>query len=79
MKRPKILQKYFDQLNKLNSRLALGHPECTYWSLGFIHGLKISGKISLQEKRILDKVFGYENDNCRYTIVKGALLDYGDE
>lgn len=78
-KSEKNIDKNATKLKNITDRLALGHESTMDFCQGYIFGLFHVGEITLKEKKILDKVFGYQNENCRYTIEKGKLIDYGDE
>lgn len=77
-KSEKNIEKYATKLEAVTDRLALGYEPTMEFCRGYLFGLLHAGEISLKEKRILDKVFGYANENCRYAIEKGKLIDYGD-
>lgn len=57
-------------------RLALGYERMLDFQFGYIYALYQEGKISLKEKKALDKVYSTEdNGNERYQIIDGKLVD----
>jgi len=78
-KSEKNIEKHAAKLEAVTDRLALGYEPTMDFCRGYIFALLHAGEISLKEKKILDKVFGYANADCRYALEKGKLIDYGDE
>lgn len=69
------LAKYAAKVEKLG-RFALGYERMLDFQAGYIHALYQEGKISLKEKKSLDKVYSTEeNGNERYQIIDGKLVD----
>lgn len=77
-KSEKNIEKHSTRLLKTTDRLALGYESNRDFCYGYLFGLLHAGKITIKERNILDKVFGHKNDNCRYAIENGKLIDYGE-
>ena len=73
----KNLEKYSQQVKK-QRRIALGHESMRDFNHGFIKCLFVNKLITAEEKNILMKVYGYGNDDYRYAIEKGILIDQGE-
>lgn len=75
-----ILEKYSQKIHKINNKLALGHEDTLSFNYGYVYALFQAKLIGRKQKDILIKVYAStENDNCRFYIEDGILIDVETE